>query len=60
MALQQFIVTYLLSFLKYVIINKSSLDLTFKFKLYKSTLNKKAKKDNKQFGDLFVKNMEKS
>lgn len=38
--------------------NKSLLNLCFKSELYKFMLNKKAKKDNKQFGIRFVKKVE--
>lgn len=35
-------------------IDGSSLDLAFEFESYRGTLDKKAKKDNKQFTDRFV------
>lgn len=58
MALQQFVVIHPLQFLKYVMIDKNSLNLAFESRLYRSMLDKKTKKDKKQFDDKFVEEME--
>lgn len=59
MVLQQFVAIHLLQFLEYVMIDKSSLDLFFKSGLYEGMLDKKVKKNNKQFGNRFVKKTKK-
>lgn len=59
MALQQFVITYLLWFLEYVIINKSLLGLVLKSGQYRDMLDKKVKKHNEQFGNRFVKETKK-
>lgn len=41
-------------------INANLLDLAFKSELYKSKLDKKVEKDNKQFWSKFMKKIEKS